>query len=189
MPMAGDPYSGKLIPVQPGELAGQREGRARGDILRDLGWPIPKTALTASIIALCGTEAEGYDGLFSRTQCDCTPNLLATTITVLTLIVTLYAAFHLGRRSATGTTTPAHQAARQEDQEDIEDDLVDDAASVAWSLIPEAPARPALNADGEVGHVKDVLMQGPVRYKRKNQHPRYAPLPDGLWGALVTAER
>ena len=38
---------------------------------------------------------------------------------------------------------------------------------------------------------KDVLIQGPVTYTalRKVQHPRFQPLPEGLWGALTIAER
>ena len=51
----------------------------------------------------------------------------------------------------------------------------------SWSVVdgPRTPSRSA---------TRTVLIQGPVTYLRKREQPRYQPLRDGLWGALVTAE-
>ena len=56
--------------------------------------------------------------------------------------------------------------------------------------IPEPRASPA-EGTGMTKGLKDVLIQGPVTYTalRKVQHPRFQPLPEGLWGALTIAER
>ena len=56
----------------------------------------------------------------------------------------------------------------------------------SWSVIDETlGARP--RATGRTS-TRRVLVQSPVTYLRKREQPRFQPLRDRLWGALVTAE-
>ncbi len=66
--------------------------------LRSLGWPIPKTALTATIIARQGTEAEAFARFWTtklRSSWDA-----AATAAILIIIISMYASYTLGKGRA-----------------------------------------------------------------------------------------
>ena len=169
--------------------------------LRALGWPIPKTALTAGIIA---AKTEGADAWV--VTCECGTNATTVIYTILLAAALAATAYYLGRRSAqAGLYThasgrgfagesPGKEEAKQGEEiyesplpvgaSDDEDEATmrrSEDGYKSWSVFdgPRTPSRAA---------TRPVLIQGPVTYLRKREQPRYQPLRDGLRGALATAE-
>ena len=119
-------------------------------------------------------------------------------------------AYYLGRRSAQAglqargggrvpaTEFPGEQARQEEafrapllpveasDEEDEATMRRDEGARSSWSFAYETFTDRFEARSRKL--TRTVLVQGPVTYLRKRAQPRFQPLAEGMWGALVTTE-
>ena len=142
--------------------------------------------------------------------CECGTDIITIIYTVLLAAALAATAYYLGRRSAQAglhargdgrglkAESPGEEAKQEEDAQEpllpvvASDDEGEttvrgsEGGRSSWSVIDETlGARP--RATGRTS-TRTVLVQSPVTYLRKRAQPRFQPLPDVLWGALVTAE-